>query len=314
MSPKARATTRFQLFFQVTRARTLPVMIAPVVIGALLAWQEGNPLHWGLFALTLTGALAAHLGANVLNDVFDFAAGTDQAAQEEVAQGKAVVTGSRFLLNNALTTRAYRLLALGCFMLALLCGIVLSFFRPFALLFGGIGFLLAFFYVAPPLRLAYIGRGLGEVDIFLSFGVLPLVGSYYVQANAVTSSALLAALPVGLYTMAVLYFHHFLHWRADKAAGKITPVVALGEHGARIVGMFILLLIALAFILDALLQVFPWYSIIAALTVLPVQFRLRAATGHIQQYLRLMAANTNANLRAALLISLALLIRGFTRI
>lgn len=52
---------RLQLFLQVTRARTLPVMLAPVLIGSILAWQQGSPFYWGLFALTLIGALAAHL-------------------------------------------------------------------------------------------------------------------------------------------------------------------------------------------------------------------------------------------------------------
>ena len=195
-----------------------------------------------------------------------------------------------------------------------MCGLILTFFRPLALIFGVAGFLLAFFYVAPPLRLAYIGRGLGELDILISFGVLPLVGAYYVQSGIITLSALLASLPIGLYTMAVLYFHHFLHWRGDEAAGKITPVVALGERGARIAGMAILLLIALAFILDAVLSVYPWYSVIAILTVLPTQLRIQRATGDLKSYLQLMATNFNGDLQAALLVTLALLVRGFTHI
>src|SRR5713226_2603394 len=276
--------SKLRLFLQTTRARTLPVMIFPVVIGAALAWQQGNRFQWSLFALTLLGALAAHLGANVINDVFDFGAGADQAAQQMAPGGETVVTGSQFLLNKQLSLKTYRLLAVGCFAVALLCGVVLSFYRPFALLFGALGFLLAFFYVAPPLRLAYVGRGLGELDILISFGILPLVGSFYVQSGAVTLVAILASLPIGLYTMAVLYFHHFLHWRADKAVQKATPVVALGEHGARIVGAVLLLLIAITIVIDAFLQVFPWYSILAALTIIPVQMSLRDARGDLKHY------------------------------
>ncbi len=306
--------SKLQLFLQTTRARTLPVMVFPVVIGAVLAWQQGSMFQWGLFALTLGGALAAHLGANVVNDVFDFGAGADQAARDIVPQGETVVTGSQLLLNSQLSIKTYRLIAVGCFAVALLCGIVLSFFRPFALVFGALGFLLAFFYVAPPLRLAYIGRGLGELDILISFGILPLVGSFYVQSGAVTLTALLASLPIGLYTLAVLYFHHFLHWRGDKEVGKVTPIVALGEHGARVAGAILLLLIAVLFIIDAALEVYPWYSFIAALTIIPVQLALRQATGDLKHYLQLMAANFNGNLQAALLIVLALLIWGFARI
>jgi 1,4-dihydroxy-2-naphthoate octaprenyltransferase len=301
-----------QSFLQVTRARTLPVMAAPVIIGSVLAWQQGSPFYWGLFVLALVGAMAAHLGANVINDVFDFGAGTDQAAQAITPQGSTIATGSRYLLNGKLTITYYRKLAVACFAVALLCGIVLTFFRPLALLFGIIGFLLAFFYVAPPIRLAYIGHGLGEIDILISFGILPLVGSFYVQNNTITYIALLASLPIGLYTMVVLYFHHFLHWRADKEVGKTTPVVALGEKGARIVGALLLLLIAVTLIVDVYLKVFPWYAIFAVLTIIPVEIALQQATGDLKHYMKLMTANLNANLLSALIILASLLVSGFT--
>lgn len=300
-----------QLFGSVTRARTLPVMVVPVVLGAVLAWQQGSAFSWGLFALTFVGALAAHLGANLLNDIFDFDQGTDQAAQALAPSGNTLTTGSPLLLNGQLSLQTYRWLTLGCFALALLCGLVLSIFRPWVLLFAVLGFLLAFFYVAPPLRLAYIGRGLGEIDIFFAFGFLPLVGAFYVQAGTITPTAMLVSIPVGLYTMAVLYFHHFLHWRGDQQAGKMTPVVALGERSARLVGMLILLGIAVVFIILALMSALPWYSVIAALTVIPVLLALRQATGELHQYLKLMMANMNSNLLAALIILAALLIQGF---
>src|SRR5207248_9706331 len=175
--------------------------------------------------------------------VFDFAEGTDQAAQQLVPEGTTVATGSQALMSGKLSYTVYRGMAAALFALALLCGILLTFFRPWAIAFGVAGFLLAFFYVAPPLRLAYVGRGLGELDILVSFGMLPLVGSYYVQTGTITLSALLASLPIGLFTMAVLYFHHFLHWRADEEVGKITPIVALGERRARVVGAVLLSLI-----------------------------------------------------------------------
>jgi 1,4-dihydroxy-2-naphthoate octaprenyltransferase len=174
--------------------------------------------------------------------------------------------------------------------------------------------LLALCYVAPPLRLAYIGRGLGEIDIFLSFGLLPLAGAFYVQAGNVTFPALLVSLPVGLYTVAVLYFHHFLHWRGDQRAGKITPVVALGEARARVVGALILGTIALTMLTLALTQVLPWYSAAAVLTVLPVLLALRRTNGDLHHYLRLMASNMRSNLLASLIISAALLLRALTHL
>ncbi len=299
-----------QLLLKATRARTLPVMVVPVIIGAVLAWEQGFSFQWGLFLLTFVGALAAHLGANVINDVFDFSEGTDQAAQQLMPQGTTLATGSQELMSGSVSLKAFRGVAIVLFAIALLCGIIIAFARPWALAFGVAGFLLAFFYVAPPLRLAYIGRGLGEIDILISFGILPLVGAYYVQSGSITTSALLASLPIGLYTTAVLYFHHFLHWRADAEVGKVTPIVALGERNARIVGAILLLLIAFTIILDISLQVFPWYSFLAAFTVFPVLQAVLQATGDLKQYLKLMAANLNGNLLAGLIIFVALLVRG----
>ncbi|RAQ94863.1 prenyltransferase [Thermogemmatispora tikiterensis] len=302
---------KVRIWATVTRARTLPVMVAPVVLGAILAWQEGYSFQWGLFLLTLVGALAAHLGANVVNDVFDFTAGADARARQLQSQGKALTTGSQALFSGSASLADYRRFWLILFAIALLCGLILSLWRPWVLALAGAGFLLAFFYVAPPLRLAYIGRGLGELDIFLSFGLLPLVGSYYVQAGSINLSAILAALPVGLYTTLVLYFHHFLHWRADREVDKKTPVVLLGEARARQLGAALLGLTALLIVIDILLGVFPWYGVLAALTVMPVYLALRRAQGELKQYLALMAQNMSSNLLAALLLVLALLVRGF---
>ena len=302
--------SQLQLLLKATRARTLPVMVVPVIIGAVLAWQQGFAFQWVLFLLTLVGALAAHLGANVTNDVFDFGEGADQAAQQLMPEGTTIATGSQTLMSGNMTLKAFRGLAIVLFAIALLCGIIIAFARPWALAFGVAGFLLAFFYVAPPLRLAYVGRGLGEIDILISFGILPLVGAYYVQSGNISISSLLASLPIGLYTTAVLYFHHFLHWRADSSVGKVTPVVALGERNARIAGALLLILIAFTIILDASLQVFPWYSFLAAFTVLPVLQAVRQATGDLKRYLNLMMANMNGNLLAGLIIFVALLVRG----
>lgn len=303
---------KVRIWATVTRARTLPVMVAPVVLGAVLAWQEGYSFQWGLFLLTLVGALAAHLGANVVNDVFDFTAGADAQARQLQSQGEALATGSQALFSGRASLADYRRLWVILFAIALLCGLILSLWRPWVLALAGAGFLLAFFYVAPPLRLAYIGRGLGELDIFLSFGLLPLVGAYYVQAGIINLSAILAALPVGLYTTLVLYFHHFLHWRADREVAKKTPVVLLGEARARQLGAALLALTAFLIVIDVLLGVFPWYGVLAALTVIPVYLALRRARGELKQYLTLMAQNMSSNLLAALWLVLALLVRGFT--
>jgi hypothetical protein len=80
------------------------------------------------------------------------------------------------------------------------------------------------------------------------------------------------------------------------------------------VGALILLIIALAIVLLAVTQVLPWYSVIAALTVIPVQLTLRQANGELKYYLKLMASTMNNNLLAALIILATLLVRGIAHI
>lgn len=303
---------RVAFFAQTTRAQVLPVMLAPVLIGTALAWDERQIFNIGLFLLALLGALAAHLGSNVINDVFDYQSGADQkAATLDTGDEKQTVpTGSVNLLTGKLTLRQYWTLAGVLFGVALACGLVLTIWRPWTLAFAIGGFLLAFFYVAPPIRLAYVGRGAGEVDIVLAFGVLPLVGAFYVQAGTVTWQAIIVALAVGLYTMTVLYFHHFLHWRADRAVGKMSPVAALGEERGRVVGFALLALVGLAIIVSCLVGAMPLYAGFAALTVLLPLNALRHADGSLPGYLRMMASLMNGNLLAALILLAAIIVQG----
>ena len=306
---------RVAFFAQTTRAQVLPVMMAPVLIGTALAWDQRQVFNIAFFLLAFVGALAAHLGSNVINDVFDFRSGADQkAATLDTGDEKQTIpTGSVNLLTGKLTLRQYEVLAGALFAVALACGLVLTIWRPWTLVFAVGGFLLAFFYVAPPVRLAYVGRGAGELDIVLAFGVLPLVGAFYVQAGTVTWQAVAVSIAVGLYTMNVLYFHHFLHWRADRAVGKMSPVAALGEERARVVGYALLALVGVVILSDSLIGALPWYAAFAALTVLLPINALRQADGSVPGYLRVMANLMNGNLLAALIILIAIIVQALVK-
>jgi 1,4-dihydroxy-2-naphthoate octaprenyltransferase len=312
-SPPAliRVGSALRLFVRSTRAAVLPVMAAPVLIGAVLAWQQRGVFSAGFLLLSLAGALAAHLGANVLNDVFDYRSGADAAAARMlVAHGAAMPTGSPSLLAGRLGLSGHVRLAVSLFAVALACGLALTPWRPWALVFGAAGFLLALVYVAPPLRLAYVGRGAGELDILVSFGVLPLVGSFYVQTGTVAWPAVAVSIPVGLYTTAVLYFHHFLHWRADREVGKMSPVAWLGEIRGRQVGWGLLALIAVAVVTVCAVGVLPWYAVVALGTLALPALALYRADGSLAGYGRLMAATVNGDLLAALIVLAAILVRA----
>ena len=302
-------------FVQTTRAAVLPVMAAPVLIGTALAWDQHQVFNGWFFVLTLVGALAAHLGANVINDVFDFKSGADQAANALMAESErqTMTTGSANMLSGKITLRQTTILAGILFAVALACGVVLAIFRPWTLAFAIGGFLLAFFYVAPPIRLAYVGRGAGEVDILIAFGVLPLVGAFYVQTGIVTWQAVAVSLAVGLYTMMVLYFHHFLHWRADRMVRKMSPVAALGEERAKVVGYVLLGLVGVALLVDSIVGALPWYAAFAALTVLLGVMALRRADGTLEGYGKLMGSVVQGDQLAAIILLVAIIVQGFVK-
>ena len=215
-----------------TRANVVPVMAMPVSIGAALAWKREGVFRPVPFALTLVGAVAAHLASNVTNDIFDFRSGADERAIAMAAEGT-LDTSSGALTGGILSERQANLVAAGLWGTALLCGVGLTKTSgPAVLGLAAAGFGLGTLYVAPPLAYGYIGHGLGEAGILASFGLLPTLGSYYAQSGTLGWAPVVAALPPGLFTTDVLLNHHFFHWRSDKAAGKMTPVAMLGEERA----------------------------------------------------------------------------------
>jgi 1,4-dihydroxy-2-naphthoate polyprenyltransferase len=178
----------------------------------------------------LLGAAAAHLAANVTNDYFDYFEGADERASIEPG---AVDTSSGILTRGDMSQGEVKGLMWGLWGTAGAAGVALAALSaPAALALGAAGFALGYFYVAPPVKLGYIGRGLGEADVLLSFGILPVLGSYYVQSRKLSWKAVVSALPLGLLTTDVLFNHHFFHASSDRASGKMSPVAVLGEDRA----------------------------------------------------------------------------------
>jgi 1,4-dihydroxy-2-naphthoate octaprenyltransferase len=231
------------LILRLSRAQYTPVILLPILLGTAVAWWSGWPLRPFRLLLALAGGFAAHLGANTVNDVFDYASGADRLAETRESKDYG---GSDVLVRGWMRPRAALALSFCLFAVAAACGAVLVAFSgwPVAAL-GAAGFLLAYFYVAPPVRYGYAGRGLGEAAIFVAFGPLPVMGGYLVQTGTLAWPPLVASLPPAFFTTAILFNHHFTHPEGDRAAGKISPVVALGPTRALRVSR---LLIALGYL------------------------------------------------------------------
>jgi 1,4-dihydroxy-2-naphthoate octaprenyltransferase len=303
----------FALFVQATRAKVLPVMLAPVAVGGALAWSQAGFFTWGWFLVTVLGASAMHLGANVINDYFDESSGADRAAREDPS---GMATGTGLIAAGVLTRERTLRLAGGLFAVAAACGIALAVARgPAVLLLGAVGFLLAFFYVAPPVRYGYRGRGLGELGIYVAFGYLPLVGSYYVQARDITSDAAWASLVPGLLTTLVLYHHHFLHWRADHSAGKMTPVAVLGPDRGLVVSIGAIAVIFGILIGQTVAGLWPPGALGGLVAIVPLAAAVRRAKRNpiLPNYLQLLGATLGSSVLVSVVLVLSLLGRVAAR-
>lgn len=294
------------MFARATRAKTLPVMLSPVAVGAALAWHRGAPTHWRWFVLTLIGASAMHLGANVLNDYYDERSGADRLARQD---RKGVATGSGLIASGEMTAGQTLGLGAALFAAALAAGAALAAARGWPVLaFGATGALLAHQYVGPPLRYGYRGRGLGEIGIFASFGLLPVLGAYYVQAGRVEGAAVWASLVPGLLTTLVLYHHHLLHWRADRVAGKMTPVAALGPERALIVSGVAITCAYAVLALEVAAGLFPAWSLIGLLTAAPLaaSWARTMRDSVVQNCLNLLGASLGASVLTGTAIAVSL--------
>ena len=221
VAPKMAAGWRL---FLATRAPFLTATLVPVSLGAAVAAFEGV-FSWGLFAITIVGAVCAHLGLNIANDIFDAKSGADDFnVTPTMFSG-----GSRVLQYGLMSMRQMWALSLGFYGVAAACGLLLVAMRGTGLLWLGIaGVLLSWFYTAPPLRLVH--HGLGELAVAAGFGPVMTLGAYWVQTQHYGWRAFVLSLPVALLVMLILYANEIPDRVSDARAGKRTLVVRLSKR------------------------------------------------------------------------------------
>ncbi len=220
--------------------------VASMLLGAAAAWHDG-PLAIGWLALTVLGIFFVEVAKNASGEVVDYDTGNDPAVAPE---DRSPFSGGKRVMVDGLLTRAETLaVAAACYAAALAVGLVIVFARNAdAFWYALAGVLLALFYHAGPLRLAY--RGLGELAVAIAYGPLICLGTYLVQRGGISLAPLLLSIPLGLLIAAFLWINEFPDYRADLAAGKRTLVVQLGRPLA---SRGFALILALAFGLLALM-------------------------------------------------------------
>ena len=203
------------------RPRTLPAAVAPVLVGSGLAAWAGGFVWWAAL-LALLVAVAVQIGVNYANDYSDGVRGTDDRR-----------VGPRRLVGSGLADpRAVLVAALLAFATAGLAGLVLAITVSWWLLLVGVlAIAAAWTYTGGPSPYGY--RGLGEVSVFLFFGVVAVVGTTYVQAERWIGPALVGGVVIGALACAILVVNNLRDIPSDEVAGKRTLAVKLGDRRTR---------------------------------------------------------------------------------
>ncbi len=253
------------------RPRTLPAAAAPVVAASGLAGFDGafSPVR---AVLALVVALALQVGVNYANDYSDGIRGTDA-----VRVGPLRLVGSGVAEPGAVKRAAFV-----CFGLAGVAGLVLvALTGQWWLLAVGVACVVAAWSYTGGRR-PYGYRGLGEVFVFVFFGLVAVCGTYYVQAGRFSLAALLTGVWVGALACALLVANNLRDLDGDRAVGKRTLATRLGDRGTRLLYVSLLRGAALVVVVVALLtQTWALAGLVGLVVVLPASRRvLEGASGH----------------------------------
>ena len=227
------------------RPRTLPAAVVPVALGAAAAVGEAHPVWWRA-VLALVVSLALQVGVNYANDYSDGVRGTDEVR----------VGPTRLVAGGLADASAVKRAAFAAFGAAAVAGLVLAAATTWWLLaVGAAAILAAWFYTGGPKPYGYLG--LGEVFVFVFFGLVATAGSAYAVCRHITGVAWLASVAAGLLACALLVVNNLRDIPTDREVGKRTLAVRLGDAATR---MVYFALLAGAFVLVAVIGATgrPW--------------------------------------------------------
>ncbi len=245
-----------QIWILAARPKTLPAAAATVIVGIALALADGS-FRWLPACAALLAALLLQIGANFANDVFDYHRGADNSQR----LGPLRVTQAGYLKPGQVMAGMWLV-----FGLAALLGLYLTWASgPWVIVIGVLSILSAIIYTGGPFPIGY--HGLGEVFVFLFFGLAAVCGTYYVQAVRVGLNVFASAVPMGLLTVAILVVNNLRDIDTDRLVGKRTLAVRLGKQGARLEYLFCLVGAYLSPLVMALMNVGTFWLLLSWLSI-----------------------------------------------
>ena len=272
------------------RPRTLPAAIAPVLVATALAGNEFQPSR---AALALLVSLSLQIGVNFANDYSDGIRGTDT---DRI--GPTRLTASGLASPNAVKSAAYI-----SFLIGAIVGLILAVQTSWWLiLIGGVAILAAWGYTGGQNPYGY--SGFGEISVFIFFGLVATMGTFYVQTESVTLQSALASIPIGALSCAILAINNIRDREKDFLVGKHTLAVRLGDRYARHFFVFLIISAHIA----AIATTFPWgaLTLIAAPISLSVSRKVLKGA-HSNELIPLLGATGKLQLLFATVFSVALI-------
>lgn len=210
------------------RPKTMSGAAVPVLIGTALAAADGR-FVWFPALICLIFAGLMQVAANFINDLFDYLKGTDR--EDRLGPERACAQGW-------ISPRAMKVGIVVTVVLACAIGLLLLYYGGIELVFVGAACVLfAFFYTTGPYPLSY--HGWGDVLVFLFFGLIPVCGTYYVQAGVPTKEVIVAAVACGAVIDTLLVVNNYRDREADARSGKRSVVVRFGEPFGRYLYLFL---------------------------------------------------------------------------
>src|SRR5215210_626395 len=290
-----------RLWLMAARVRTLPAAIAPVLVGTAVAVEQVGELpRVGGFVAALVGSILIQIGTNLANDYSDARRGADTADR----LGPVRVTSAGLV-----TPRRVLVATWIAFLAAVACGVYLAVLAgPLILLIGALSIAAGVLYTGGPRPYGY--AGLGELFVFLFFGLVAVNGSYYVQLERLDWLPFGLSVAVGCLATAILVVNNVRDVETDRRAGKLTLAVRLGRDGARRLYVALLAIAYLALAVIVVANGDAWWALLGLLS-LPLALRPARAvlTRTDGPALNGALAGTGALLGAfSLLVSVGLLI------